>query len=260
MIEIQQVTKAYPPHQGRGEALRAIDAVDLTINDGEFVTVVGPSGCGKTTLLNMLAGFETPSQGQILLNGRSVAKPGPERAVVFQQPSLLPWMTVAQNIAFGLTLREGARKVDRDRLAAMVETIGLKGFEEHRPYQLSGGMQQRVAIARALITEPAILLMDEPFGALDAQTRSEMQRFLLSIWKSLRPTVFFVTHDVEEAIMLADRIIVMTPRPGRVAAALTVSLPRPRHWDVVLGREFNEYKREILSILRPNESDSRPAS
>lgn len=255
MIEIQEVTKQYPPQRRGGAPVLAVDAVDLTIRDGEFVTVVGPSGCGKTTLLNMMAGFERPSQGQILLNGTRVEKPDPERAVVFQQPSLLPWMTVEQNIAFGLTIRDGSGKVDRERLKSMVGIMGLTGFEQHRPYQLSGGMQQRVAIARALITDPAILLMDEPFGALDAQTRSEMQRFLLSIWRNLHPTVFFVTHDVEEAILLADRVVVMTPRPGRVAATLEVSLSRPRQWDMVLSQEFNEYKRKVLRCLSPEEQD-----
>lgn len=256
MIEIENVTKVYPSQQKGARPLVAVDRVDLTIAEGEFVTVVGPSGCGKTTLLNMLAGFEHPVQGEIRLDGNLVEKPGPERAVVFQQPSLLPWMTVQENIAFGLTLRDGAHKVNRSRVAAMVETMGLEGFETHRPYQLSGGMQQRVAIARALIIEPAVLLMDEPFGALDAQTRSEMQRFLLSVWKELHPTVVFVTHDVEEAIMLADRVVVMTPRPGQVADILSVSLARPRKWDLTLSREFNEYKRKILKVLRPEERDS----
>ncbi len=255
MIELKNVQKSYPAKRGRGNPLVAVDGVDLTIQDGEFVTVVGPSGCGKTTMLNMLAGFESASQGDILLDGQPVKKPGPERAVVFQQPSLLPWMTVAENIAFGLTLRDGPRNINQDRLAAMVETMGLKGFEAHKPYELSGGMQQRVAIARALITDPRILLMDEPFGALDAQTRSDMQRFLLSLWKKLKPTVFFVTHDVEEAILLADRVLVMTPRPGRVATDMTIDLPRPRKWDLVLGREFNEYKRQILKVLRPEERE-----
>lgn len=255
MIAIENVSKVYPPLKGGGNPTVAVDSVNLTIEDGEFVTVVGPSGCGKTTLLNMLAGFETPSQGTISMDGVEVDKPGPERAVVFQQPSLLPWMSVAENIAFGLTLRDGAKNIDQARLDSMVETMGLKGFETHRPYQLSGGMQQRVAIARALIIEPGTLLMDEPFGALDAQTRSEMQRFLLSLWRKIKPTVLFVTHDVEEAIMLADRVVVMTPRPGRVAEVLNVTLPRPRKWDLILGREFNEYKREILRILRPEDRD-----
>ena len=255
MIEIENVTKVYPPQKKGGSPLVAVDNFQLTIDDGEFVTVVGPSGCGKTTMLNMLAGFEHPEEGSIKLDGVPVEKPSPERAVVFQQASLLPWMTVRENIAFGLTLRDGQKKADDERIRAMVETMGLDGFENHWPYQLSGGMQQRVAIARALITDPEILLMDEPFGALDAQTRNDMQRFLLSIWRKLHTTIFFVTHDVEEAIMLADRVVVMTPRPGRIAEVMTIELPRPRKWDLVLGREFNEYKRQILRVLRPEERD-----
>lgn len=255
MIELKNVQKTYAGKRGRSTPLTALERVDLSIADGEFLTVVGPSGCGKTTMLNLLAGFEPASQGDILLDGQPVKEPGPERVVVFQQPSLLPWMTVAENIAFGLTLRNGPKHVNQERVAAMVETMGLKGFESHKPYELSGGMQQRVAIARALITDPRILLMDEPFGALDAQTRSDMQRFLLSLWKKLKPTVFFVTHDVEEAILLADRVLVMTPRPGRVAADMTIDLPRPRKWDLVLGREFNDYKRQILKVLRPEERE-----
>lgn len=255
MIEIRGVSKIFPPLKAGAGSMVAVEGFDLSIPDGEFVTIVGPSGCGKTTILNMLAGFERTSQGHVMSDGEPVQKPGPERAVVFQQPSLLPWMTVEENIAFGLTIRDGKGRVDRDRVAQMVETMGLTGFETHHPYQLSGGMQQRVAIARALIIDPSILLMDEPFGALDAQTRSEMQRFLLSIWKKLKTTVVFVTHDVEEAILLADRVVVMTPRPGRLAANIDIALPRPRKWDLVLGREFNEYKRQILRVLRPEERD-----
>ncbi len=251
MIELHGVSKVFPAPNARSEPVVAVSNVDMAIGDGEFVTVVGPSGCGKTTILNMIAGFEHPSQGDILLDGAPVLKPGPERAVVFQQPSLLPWMTVADNIAFGLTLRDGRRGVDRARLEGTLQTMGLQDFATHYPYQLSGGMQQRAAIARALITDPAILLMDEPFGALDAQTRSDMQRFLLSVWTELQHTVLFVTHDVEEAILLADRVLIMSPRPGRIAANLRIGLSRPRRWDMVMDRDFNEYKRKVLKVLRP---------
>lgn len=254
MIEILDVAKAYSSPAKENMPLMALGGIDLTIADGQFVALVGPSGCGKTTLLNLLAGFEQPTHGEIRLRGVLVRKPGPERAVVFQQPSLLPWMNVRENIAFGLTLREGSSRVDGDRVATMVEAMGLRGFEQQRPYQLSGGMQQRVAIARALIIEPAVLLMDEPFGALDAQTRSDMQRFLLSVWKVRRPTVLFVTHDVEEAILLADRVALMSPRPGVLRDVFTISLPRPRPYDVTLSHEFMEYKRQILGLLGPNTS------
>lgn len=251
MIEIGAVTKAYYPGRGQDPVV-AINHINLTIDDGEFVSIVGPSGCGKTTLLNLVAGFESPTQGRVALDGTVIAGPGPERAVVFQQPSLLPWMTVAENIGFGVMLKAGRSGVDPATLAQMIEVMGLTGFESHRPYQLSGGMQQRVAIARALMTDPRILLMDEPFGALDAQTRSDMQRFLLDLWKASRPTVLFVTHDVEEAVLLGDRVVVMTARPGQVALELSVGLPRPRHWDMVLSTSFNDYKRRILSVLRPD--------
>jgi NitT/TauT family transport system ATP-binding protein len=254
MIALKDISKYYPPTLRGGKPTLAVDHVNTEIDDGEFVCIVGPSGCGKTTVLNMVAGFESVSQGKILLNGVPVTKPGPERAVVFQQPSLYPWMTVFDNIGFGLTLQEGRQTRQREKIADMVETMGLTGFEKHFPYQLSGGMQQRAAIARALITEPQILLMDEPFGALDAQTRTDMQKFLLEIWDRLRPTVLFITHDVEESIVLADRVIVMTPRPGRIAESINIDLPRPRNWDMILSPEFLHYKKEVLSILRPSQN------
>ncbi len=251
MISLEAVTKAFFTRSA-SEPVVAVKEVNLGISDGEFLSIVGPSGCGKTTLLNMVAGFEAPTRGQVLLDGAPIVHPGPERAVVFQQPSLLPWMTVAENIAFGVMLSAGPKGIDQERLRDMIGVMGLQGFEAHRPYQLSGGMQQRVAIARALMTDPRILLMDEPFGALDAQTRSDMQRFLLNLWKVNRPTVLFVTHDVEEAVLLGDRVVVMTARPGEVARDLPVGLPRPRQWDQVLSPEFNEYKRQILAVLRPS--------
>lgn len=251
MIALQAVTKAFFTRSAT-DPLVAVKEVSVGISDGEFLSIVGPSGCGKTTLLNMVAGFEAPTRGRVMLDGEPIVRPGPERAVVFQQPSLLPWMTVEENIAFGVMLAAGPKGVDRERLHDTVEVMGLSGFEAHRPYQLSGGMQQRVAIARALMTDPRILLMDEPFGALDAQTRSDMQRFLLKLWKVNRPTVLFVTHDVEEAVLLGDRVVVMTVRPGEVALDLPISLPRPRQWDQVLTPEFNEYKRRILAVLRPH--------
>ncbi|AUW95045.1 MAG: ABC transporter ATP-binding protein [Sulfobacillus thermotolerans] len=256
MISLQNVSKFYPPTQKGGKPVLAVDDFDAQIEAGEFVCIVGPSGCGKTTVLNMVAGFESVSQGDIVVNGVPVRKPGPDRAVVFQQPSLLPWMTVFDNIGFGLTLQEGRKTRSHDKVAKIIEIMGLKGFENHFPYQLSGGMQQRAAIARALITEPQMLLMDEPFGALDAQTRTDMQKFLLTIWDRLRPTVLFITHDVEEAIVLADRVIVMTPRPGRIAQVIDIGLGRPRNWDMVLSPEFLRYKKEVLHILRPPHSQT----
>lgn len=249
MIEIQHLRKVYPGRRGKPPTV-ALEDLDARVHDGELVTVVGPSGCGKTTLLNLVAGFETPDAGVVLLDGARVTGPGADRAVVFQQPSLYPWLTVWQNIAFGLRLR-GGRPEDAARIARIIGIMGLEGFERHASYELSGGMQQRVAIARALIMEPKMLLMDEPFGALDAQTRSEMQAFLLSLWRKVRPTVLFITHDVEEAVLLGDRILVLTPRPGRLALELDVTLPRPRHYDMILTPEFATYKRDVLKVLRP---------
>ena len=250
MIAIHDVHMVYPGGRGR-HAVPALRGVDLDVAEGEFVSVVGPSGCGKSTLLHLVAGFEFPSQGSIEINGRPVAGPGADRAVVFQQAALYPWLNVSENIGFGLRIH-GVRGVEYERrVRDYIGIMGLDAFARHAPYELSGGMRQRVAIARALITQPETMLMDEPFGALDAQTRNEMQRFLLRLWRSLRPTVLFVTHDVEEAILLGDRVVVMTARPGSVALDLSVPFERPREWDLVLTPEFVQVKRQVLGVLRP---------
>lgn len=249
MIEVRKVTKVFASVNKKASSTIAVDDASITVHDGEFVSIVGASGCGKTTLLHMIAGFERPTAGEILLNGTRIEGPGRERSVVFQQPTLYPWLTVRKNVALGLMLKS-RRDVDWELVDEFVDKVGLKNFLKHHPHQLSGGMQQRVSIARALITSPEILLMDEPFGALDAQTRSDMQAFLLDLWQSLHSTVLFVTHDVEEAILLSDRVVVMSPRPGRVIRDIAISLPRPRQWDVLLSDEFLAYKREILSLIR----------
>ena len=249
MIEIRGVTKRFEGNRRKTQMTVAVENVSLTIHDGEFVTIVGASGCGKTTLLNMIAGFENPSFGDVLLNEKPIQGPGRERAVVFQKPTLYPWLTVRKNVALGLTLRKRSA-VDWSLVDDFVQKVGLEKFAKHHPHELSGGMQQRVAIARALITHPDILLMDEPFGALDAQTRTEMQAFLLDLWQSLQSTVLFVTHDVEEAILLSDRVVVMSPHPGRIVEDIPVMIPRPRVWDVMLSNEFLEYKRRVLSLIR----------
>jgi NitT/TauT family transport system ATP-binding protein len=250
MITIEKVTKVYPA-QRNASPVEALKDISLEIRDQEFMVAVGPSGCGKTTLLNLLAGFEAPTSGRIAFDGKELTGPGAQRAVVFQQPTLYPWLSVRDNVALGLRLKN-RREVDWKRVHYFIEMMGLKGFETQPPYRLSGGMQQRVAIARALIVSPNILLMDEPFGALDAQTRNDMQRFLLDLWDNIKATVLFITHDVEEAILLADRVIAMTPRPGKMAAEFTISLPRPRTWDMVLTEEFLTIKRRVLGILRPD--------
>jgi NitT/TauT family transport system ATP-binding protein len=241
MITIENVTKIYP---GRRKTAPTVAAV-------------GPSGCGKTTLLNLLAGFEKPTDGKIELDGKALTGPGAERAVVFQQPTLYPWSNVRDNVALGLKFRN-RRNIDWKRVQYFIDMVGLNGFETHPSYQLSGGMQQRVAIARALIVEPKILLMDEPFGALDAQMRNDMQLFLLDIWKTTKATILFITHDVEEAILLADRIVVMTARPGKMDKEVTVSLPRPRTWEMMLSEEFLDHKRQVLEVLRPNLTHPNP--
>lgn len=227
-------------------SVRALDNVSLTIEDGTFVTILGSSGCGKSTLLNMLAGLMSPSTGQLTLDGTTITRPGPDRVVVFQQAGLYPWLSLRDNIAFGLKMRG---QVDWARVDEVISVIGLQGFEGHKPYELSGGMQQRVAIARALVMQPRVLLMDEPFGALDAQTRRTMQQFLVELWERIRATVVFITHDIDEAILLGERMVVMSARPGRVALKSPIPLPRPRHWEMMLDPVFLDLKRQAMEIL-----------
>ena len=231
MITVHDVRKTFPGRNGDAATL-ALGGVNLTIGTDEFVSVVGPSGCGKTTLLRMIAGLVAPDGGSILIDECPVSGPGPDRAVVFQQFALLPWATVADNVAFGLELRGTARP---ERLAIandLIEAVGLRGFERHYPRQLSGGMQQRVGLARALAVDPAILLMDEPFASVDAQTRRTLQEDLLGLAERTRKTIVFVTHDIDEAVRLADRVVLMGPRPGRILESLPVELPRPRPADL----------------------------
>jgi len=229
LVEIQSVSKSF--HKTVKESTKEIKAladVSLSIHENEFVSIIGPSGCGKTTLLKMIDGLIPYDSGRILIDGRQVTAPGPDRAVVFQAFALLPWRTVLANVEFSLELRrlpkEERTKIARDYLTR----VGLADFENHYPHELSGGMQQRAGLARALAVNPAILLMDEPFGAVDAQTRQLLQEELLELWQSQRKTVIFITHSMDEAVYLSDRVVVMTPRPGKVAEILDVPLPRPR--------------------------------
>jgi len=229
-IDLREVVKRFASRQGE---VVALDRVSVDIRDREFVTIVGASGCGKSTLLNMVAGFEQPSEGELLVDGRPVAGPGPDRGVVFQQTALFPWLSVEQNIAFGLRLRANAGKADPGpTVENLLRRTGLAPFRRRRPAELSGGMRQRAAIASVLAIRPGTLLMDEPFGALDALTRAVMQDFLLELWEADRRTVLLVTHDIDEAIYLADRTIVMTAHPGRVHEIVPVDLPRPRRFDM----------------------------
>jgi NitT/TauT family transport system ATP-binding protein len=224
----------------------ALSSIDLEIGEDEFLTVLGPSGCGKSTLLNIIAGFENATAGEVRLDGRPIREPGPDRGVVFQEYALFPWLNVSQNIEFGLRER-GVPKAERQtRVSRQIATVGLDGFEGRYPHELSGGMRQRVALARVLVNDPKILLMDEPFAALDAQTRTIMQTELLRVWSTERRTALFITHNIEEAVLLGDRIVVMTARPGRIKEIVPVKLPRPRD---VTSAEFNEIRRYVADLL-----------
>ncbi len=228
----------------------ALDQTSFTVAEGEFVTILGPSGCGKSTILRVVAGLEEPSSGHVFLDGKEIKGPGPDRGMVFQSYTLYPWLTVEENIAFGLQLKGTSKKEQKEVAQHYLELIGLAGFEKHYPIQLSGGMKQRVAIARALANNPEILLMDEPFGALDAQTRAIMQEILLKVWEESKKTILFITHDVEESIFLGDSIYVMTARPGRLKKNIKVPLPRPRDYHNKSSSEFIALKQELLELIR----------
>ena len=239
-----------------GETFTALDKVSFEVPDQQFAVIVGPSGCGKSSLLYLTAGLAEPSEGEIYVGGSKVDGPGVDRGMVFQGYTLFPWLTVRQNIEFGLR----RRGLMSDEIRTIVEfylgEVGLKKFAEHYPKQLSGGMMQRVAIARALANDPQILLMDEPFGALDSQTRLQMQQLLLQVWSNSKKTVVFVTHDIDEALFLADRLLVMSARPGRIIEDLRLDFARPRTSELVTSPEFSRLKRHCLDLLRHD--DDRP--
>jgi NitT/TauT family transport system ATP-binding protein len=230
--------------------VRALENVSLDIGEGEFVALLGPSGCGKSTLLNLLAGFDRPTGGTVLFDGAAIERPGPDRGVVFQEASLFPWLTVWDNITFGPRVQRLRRADYEDKARAMMKLVGLEAFADALPAQLSGGMRQRVGIARVLVMSPRALLMDEPFGALDAQTRLAMQQLLLDVWQTLGTTVLFVTHDIDEAILLADRICMMSARPGRIIREIRVELPRPRSIESLTAPAFMAYKSELMSEMK----------
>ena len=260
-LALDRIGKAYVDRYtgGQTEALRDIS---LEIAEGEFVSILGPSGCGKTTLLNIIAGFVEPSSGRVLVRGNAVHGPGRDRGVVFQNFALFPWKTVRGNVAFGPKMRGDSRE-ERDRVAQeFIDLVGLTGFEEKFPHELSGGMQQRVGVARVLANDPAVMLMDEPFASVDAQTRMTLQEEITRVWEARHPTVVFVTHDVEEALFLSDRVIVLTPRPGRVREIVRVGVQRPRRWDrLVEDDEFKRLTHRVLQLIRAMEShqDAEPA-
>ena len=247
-VSIQAVSRTFEGRQG--QRTHALLPVDFEVRDNDFVTILGPSGCGKSTLLRIVAGLDHATSGRVLLDGMPVEGPGADRGMVFQSYTLFPWLTIEQNIRFGLRERGMPEALQKERAAYFIAKVGLRGFEQHFPKQLSGGMQQRTAIARALANDPKILLMDEPFGALDNQTRVLMQELLLGIWEAERKTVLFVTHDIDEAIFMANRVAVFSARPGRIKTELAVDLPHPRHYTIKTSPEFMDLKARLTEEIR----------
>ncbi len=247
MIHLQQISKTYRTQ--RNDFVVALEDIDLEVRENEFVTLVGPSGCGKSTLLKLVAGLVPATHGTIRIRDQTIDKPFSDVGFVFQNAVLLPWRTVLENVLFSIEMLNLERRKYLPQAHKLLQLTGLQGFEDKYPRELSGGMQQRVAICRALIHDPSLLLMDEPFGALDAMTREEMSFELLRIWEERRKTILFVTHSIPEAILLADRVVVMTPRPGRIARVLEINLPRPRHVDMEFEALFKEYSHEIRSLI-----------
>ncbi|GAC1662603.1 MAG: ABC transporter ATP-binding protein [Candidatus Dormibacteraceae bacterium] len=245
-IRFVDVAMRFPTRHGE---VRALEKISLTVPDGQFACIVGPSGCGKSTLLNVAAGLVTPTEGEVLVDGKPADSPGADRGMVFQTYSLYPWLSVQRNIEFGLEIKGTPKPERRRQSSELIRLMKLDGFAEAYPKALSGGMKQRVGIVRALATSPQVLLMDEPFGALDALTRQIMQEMLTEIWHRYRKTVLFVTHDIDEAIFLGDVIYVMTNRPGRIRTTLQVDLPRPRTFDMVSGPRFAELRNEVVGII-----------
>lgn len=245
LVEMTGVSVIYPSGNG-GRDVPALQGIDVRVEAGELLAVIGPSGCGKTTLLNLIAGFVHPTSGQVTLDGKAVNEPGPDRAVVFQDAALFPWLSVTGNIDFVLRMQHRSSAERAATVRHMIDLVGLSGFERAHPHELSGGMRQRVAIARALALEPRVLLMDEPFGALDAQTRERLQDEVLRIWQETRATIVFVTHNVEEAAYLGDRVAVMSAHPGAIIQTVPVSLPRPRSR---LAPSLCNIKRDLFDLL-----------
>lgn len=243
-ISIRNVEKWY------GETVHALSDCSIEIEDNEFTVLLGPSGCGKSTLMNVVAGFEDVTSGKVEVFGTPVTAPGPDRTVVFQESALFPWLSVWENVIFGPKINDIPASEYVPRARELLSMVGLAAFHNALPHELSGGMKQRVGIVRALIMSPRVLLMDEPFGALDAQTRLSMQELLLTVWERERKTVLFITHDIDEAILLADKVYVMSARPGRIAEVFPVNLDRPREIDLLTDPEFNRLRGEIMRCIR----------
>jgi ABC-type nitrate/sulfonate/bicarbonate transport system ATPase subunit len=249
-LAIRNVGKTFPGVSRQAPPTEALRPVSLDVADNDFITVLGPSGCGKSTLLRLVAGLEEPSTGEILLDDVPIRGPGADRGVVFQSYTLFPWLSVRRNICFGLREKGVALAEQREISDRFIARMGLQGFEDHYPKQLSGGMQQRVAIARALANDPKILLLDEPFGALDNQTRLLMQELLLDTWEAARKTVLFVTHDIDEAIFMANRVVVFSARPGRIKCEVVTDLPHPRHYTIKTSAAFIALKARLTEEIR----------
>lgn len=247
LLRVRGVSRTFASRQGKTVAL---SATDLDVAENDFITILGPSGCGKSTLLRIVAGLDAPSSGEVLLDGRRVEGPGADRGMVFQSYTLFPWLTVLDNVCFGLRERGLPRAQQVEAARDFIARVGLSGFENHYPKQLSGGMQQRTALARALANGPRMLLMDEPFGALDHQTRELMQELLLGLWEAERKTVLFVTHDIDEAVFMGSRVVVMSARPGRIKLDRRVDLAHPRHWSVKTEPAFAALKAELMQQVR----------
>jgi NitT/TauT family transport system ATP-binding protein len=252
-LETRRLGKEF---RGRGQVVQALADVNVTVRDGEFVGIVGASGCGKSTFLRLIDGLIPPTTGEVLLDGTAVERPGPDRAFVFQQDRMLPWRTVRDNVTFGLELQGRSRRAARPRAEELLKLVGLSKFGAHFPHELSGGMRQRANLARALAVDPRLLLMDEPFAALDGQTREIMQGELLRIWDESRKTVLFVTHQVDEAVYLSDRVLVFTVRPGRVKAEIEIDLPRPRTFAMKRTPEFGRYVDQVWQLIEEEVRES----
>lgn len=256
-IALTHVSKRFASPHPKQPGQQVLSDVSLALDEGEFVCLLGASGCGKSTILNLLAGFEQPDQGQLLINGQPITGPGPDRGMVFQQPTLFPWLSVLDNVTFGPRMAGQTREQYLTQAERQLRQVGLQDYADHFPWQLSGGMRQRAALARAWLPNPDILLMDEPFGALDAQTRLAMQELLTRIWQNTGTTLLFVTHDVDEALFLADRVLIMSSQPGRIREELQVPFARPRSIeDLVAEPAYGQLKRRILHVVREEAAKS----
>ena len=258
LLVVEDVCKSFNGPNGREEFMTVLNRVNLCVRSGQLACILGPSGCGKSTLLNIIAGFERPTSGCVLVNNRKIDGPGSDRGVVFQEDALFPWLSVRQNIGYGLVRAGRSQKEIREKVCRFIQLVGLEGYSEFYQDQLSGGMKQRVALARVLVNEPDALLMDEPFAALDAMARASMQSLLLDVWGTLPQTILFITHDVDEALILSDRIYVMTAGPGSILEDVLVAFPRPRTLEIMATADFQAAKLKLVKLLERARDGGRP--